>query len=169
MKFTLIVALVVVVTSSFKTQADGRDLSTYPCNVFNPAVCFRLPAMTRLDYSVPSDFDLYRVLKGDVEIAVIYVGSAPKKVDDGKESRAIDLKGASATIYKGADDRSIDILISVDGADSTVHIMAQEDPSLRDELVSLLSGIRGCRYINGGGQKCVSGRGWGAELVKAIH
>ncbi|MGO4782017.1 hypothetical protein AB4084_41665, partial [Lysobacter sp. 2RAB21] len=39
-------------------------------------VCFRLPAGAHADYSIPADFDVYRISKGSATFAIIYIGDA---------------------------------------------------------------------------------------------
>ena len=169
MKLILGLALALPLATSMDVRAAEENLSHYPCNVFNPAACFRLPANTHLDYSVPADFDLYRVLKGDAEVAVIYVGSAPRRPEGSLEPRIIHMKGARAEVYDALDGSRVEILISVRGADSKVHIISEIDPVVQREFVALLTGLRGCRYIRAGGQKCAAGQGWGELLVKAVR
>lgn len=150
----------------------SKDLSKYPCDVFTTEFCFRLPVEASVEYSVPADFGLYKVSKGSSLLATIYVGDAPKRMDGEKPEYISTSKHGVVTMYKAAGSGSghseIYFVPRARGA-ATVHISATTEPSLRDEVFSLLSGFRSCTGVRPSGQKCSLQGGWGIELARALN
>lgn len=152
-------------------EASAKDLSKYPCTVFGPDVCFRLPTGTHVDYSVPADFDLYKVSKGDKPVATIYIGNAPQTVEDTQSPRVSKTKFGTIRVYSGGSSSAekLNIYIAPKAKDgSTVHISADTDPAIRNELIELLSSVRPCEPIQTGGQKCSPNNAWSQELTKGL-
>lgn len=151
--------------------AVAKDLSMYPCTVFSADACFRLPTGTHVDYSIPADFDLYKVSKDTEPVATIYIGNAPQKVKGSAPSSVSESTGRVITVYRNeaAPIETLDIYITpkTKGV-STVHISAGLNASTRNELIELLSSLRPCKPIKSGGQKCPLNADWGKELTKAI-
>ena len=156
---------------SMSWAASAKDLSKYPCTVFSAEVCFRLPAGTHVDYSVPADFDLYKISNAAKPIATIYIGNAPQAVEASAPPRVSKSKYGTIRVYSegtlSAD--KLDIYITPNATDaSTFHISADLEAASRQELVELLSSIRPCVAIKSGGQKCPLNNAWGQELTKGL-
>lgn len=151
--------------------ASAKDLSKYPCTVFSSDVCFRLPTGTHLDYSVPADFDLYKVSKDAKPVATVYIGNAPQTVDSSASPRVSNSAYGTVKVYsdRSTSGKKLDIYITPKAKDaSTVHISADLDPSIRNELIDLLSSFRPCKAVKSGGQKCPLNDTWGRELAKEL-
>lgn len=150
----------------------AKDLSKYPCTVYGAAVCFRLPVGTRLEYSVPADFDLYSVAKGSDTIAKIYIGSAPQVVESSAPPRVSRSGKGTIKIY-GEPVRStgrLDIYIVPKARNaSIIHVSAAPGHGSSNELKELLSSFRPCKPIRSGGQKCPIDTVWSKELVRELQ
>lgn len=149
----------------------AKDLSEYPCTVFNAEACFRLPAGTRLDYSIPADFEIYRVSNEYSPVAVIYVGDAPKAMGDAVPVVTSDTKHGVIRIYRGGAGAQARVNIYITAKDkrsSTIHIAADITSESRSDLVDLLSSLRPCRHIKSGGQHCPVDRVWSQEIIRAV-
>lgn len=150
---------------------SAKDLARYPCTVFSADACFRLPVGTHVDYSVPADFDLYEVSKGDKPVATIYIGNAPQKVKSSVAPIINESTAATIKIYRsGAVPAEVlDIYIEPKTKDaSTVHISAELNSSTGSELLELLSSLRPCKPIKAGGQRCPLSTAWSKELTKVL-
>lgn len=148
---------------------SARDLSEYPCTVFSVDVCFRLPVGTHVDYSIPSDFGLYRVLKDTKPVAAIYVGNAPQITDGPTAPSVSESTNWTIKVYRDvvAPVETLDIYITPKTKDvSIVHISAELNSSTHNELRELLSSLRPCKPIKSGGQKCPIDSAWSKELTK---
>ena len=155
----------------FVTAVGAKDLSAYPCTVFSGEMCFRLPAGTALNYSVPSDFDLYRVSKDQSTVAVLYIGYSPRSPKAGAAIQSTRAEKNGVMIYRGeeAGVESFDIYITPDAKDAaTIHISAAVDPSSKKELSELLSSLRPCRPIKAGGQRCPQNTVWSSEFANLL-
>lgn len=154
------------------SDAVAKDLSRYPCTVYGAEFCFRLPVGTRLEYSVPADFDLYKVVKGSDTIATIYIGSAPQSVESSVLPRISRASKGTIKIYDEPV-RSIgrlDIYIVPDAKSaSTIHISADSEHESGSELMELLSSFRPCTPIRSGGQKCPINTVWSKQLVRELN
>lgn len=151
--------------------ASAKDLSKYPCTVFSADVCFRLPASTHVDYSVPADFDLYKVSKDAKPVVTIYVGNAPQMMESSVAPSVSKSMSGTIKVYRDevAPVERLNIYITPKAKDaSTVHISADLDSSTHNELMELLSSLRPCTPIKSGGQKCPLNAAWSRELNKAL-
>jgi hypothetical protein len=161
---TAIVLLFFGATLSIK----ARDLSKYPCTVFNAEVCFRLPAGAELKYSMPSDFHLYEVTAGPASVATIYVGDGidlPKVGGHVQVTRAADWE--IRVVREG--NAGLDVYISPSGkGGSVVHFSASTSPATLDSVRELASSLRPCRAIRTGGQRCPASKIWSSEILLAL-
>jgi len=123
-----------------------------------------------MDYSVPADFDLYKVSKDAKPVATIYIGNAPQTVESSLASVSESM-GGTIKIYRdgSAAVETLNIYITPKAKDaSTVHISADLNASTHDELMELLSSLRPCKPIKSGGQKCPLNAAWSKELTKVL-
>jgi len=152
-------------------SVGAKDLSGYPCTVFSPDACFRLPVGTHVDYSVPADFALYEVSKGVKLVATIYIGNAPQRMEGSVDPSVTELANGTIKIYRNGavPAERLDIYITPKIKDaSTVHISADLSASTRNELIELLSSLRPCKPVKSGGQKCPLNATWSNELTRAL-
>lgn len=151
---------------------SAKDLSKYPCTVFAPNVCFRLPTDTQVNYSAPADFDLYRVSKGPKAFANIYIGGAPRPERVAVPKRVVSSKRGSITLYLKSTPTGerLEIYIAQKAKHAaTVHISADLTPDTRAELIELLSSFRPCTPIRSGGQRCELNDVWSKELIRDLQ
>jgi hypothetical protein len=151
---------------------SAKDLSKYPCMVFAPNVCFRLPTGTQVNYSVPADFDLYSVSKGSKGFANIYVGDAPNSDRATARKRLVNSKQGSISIHVKATptgERLEIYIVSKARYAAAVHISADLKLDTRAELIELLSSFRPCTPISSGGQRCKLNDVWSKELIRDLQ
>ena len=156
---------------SLAAKLSARDLSKYPCTVFNSDACFRLPTGTHVGYSVPIDFHLYVVMKGSSRVATIYIGNAPQKIKNSSDvAERITLYGTIKILKEKSElDEMVDIyIIPISDARSTIHVSANVVPEIKEELHEVLSSLRPCAVIKSGGQKCPKNDVWSKELTEAL-
>lgn len=160
--------LLLLLLLPWMATVDAKDLSNYPCTVFSADVCFRLPAGTHVDYSVPADFDLYRVSKNAQPIATIYIGNSPQMVETSVVPSVSETTSGTIKIYRdvATPAETLDVYITPKGADApTIHISADLKPSTYNEFIELLSSFRPCKPIRSGGQQCPLNAAWSRELA----
>ena len=154
------------------TGISAKDLSKYPCTVFAPDVCFRIPTGVHVDYSVPADFDLYKLSSGSKTFATIYIGDAPQIERAAAPKRLSTSRQGSVSVYAQATPagQALEIYIvpKMKHA-STVHISAELTLDTRSELTELLSSIRPCTPIRSGGQRCGVNDVWSKELIRNLQ
>jgi hypothetical protein len=152
--------------------AQAKDMSGYPCDVFAGPACFRLPTGTALEYSVPADYGLYRVIRESNEVATIYVGFAPEQPANGVTPAWVRSRDASIRVFRqsaGLTDH-IDIYISRrKSGDIALHLSAEMTAATREDVFSLVSSLRTCKPIKSGGQRCNRNAEVGRKLMQALQ
>lgn len=153
----------------FADGAVAKDLSKYPCNVFSYGACFRLPVGTRVELSIPADFQLYTISRGELPIATIYVGNAPQDIESSSLPKEIKTSAGTIKIYGSqCAEGKVNIVIKRHSHEgSTVHVSSFV-PVTSSELRELLSSLRPCTPIKSGGQKCPVNDGWSKAIFKAL-
>src|SRR5687768_15336162 len=73
-------------------RAHERDLTAYPCTVFAPHVCFRLPSASEVLYSVPADVHAFELKRGEIVLAKVFVNEA-RESSSGSYLRKIKVSG----------------------------------------------------------------------------
>jgi hypothetical protein len=123
-----------------------------------------------VDYSVPADFDIYKVSKDAKPVATIYIGNAPQTVESSVASVSESMAGTIKVYRDGsAPVETLNIYITPKAKDaSIVHISADLNASTHNELMELLSSLRLCKPIKSGGQKCQLNAAWSRELTKLL-
>jgi hypothetical protein len=167
-KPSLFLLVLAVAVTAVANCVRAADLSQYPCNVFNQDACFRLPAGTHVDYSIPADFHFFVVSKGSIPIATIYFGDAPQQPESG--ASRVEKKTSQGTLVviknKGAEEDSVDIYIFPrQSSRSAIHVSANLAMTTEAELRELLSSLRPCFAIKSGGQRCPKSNVWSKELA----
>ncbi|MFK3650521.1 hypothetical protein ACI2IY_19095 [Lysobacter enzymogenes] len=172
MKTVGIACLLAALSSMPAASASAMDLSGYPCTVFNAYACFRLPNGTSLRYDVPSDFEVYEVRKDTRLIASLYFGTAPMRLPAGQSVAEKNVEGSVLRVARrrATDGERLEVFIHMRAAaGSVIHISAPIGSNETPELEELFSGLRPCRPIKSGGQRCPASGAWSKELLALLR
>ncbi len=126
----------------------------------------------KVEQSAPADFDLYRIYRGSEVIATIYAGLSPQRSGLGVPNKVIRSGHGELEMHleKLGSVRRINIFISrAEGEVEIVHIASTISEPSRKGLMDLLSSIRPCKPIEGGGQHCLMNDVWSKDIVNFIN
>lgn len=145
-------------------RANERDLSIYPCTVFAPHICFRLPSANEVSYSVPADVHSFELKRGVTVLAKAFVNEA-RQSSSGSYRREVKLSGWDvAGKISEADGAGIIIMRPSRQGEPVVEIRIEPSEGLDPDVSEFLSSFRPCSPIKSGGQKCPSDPAFGHSI-----
>lgn len=144
----------------------------YPCDVFLPGVCTRMPAEAELTYSVPADFGMYRMTNAAGPVLVIYTGLSPARKPSESPVLSMESSGVLLSAYarEEAGVFRVDIFIERSRPGTlTTHIFGNLSHSSRAAFGQFVGGLRPCTSSKYGAFRCQQREEWGVRLAALVN
>ncbi|MCJ0826487.1 hypothetical protein MQC88_11085 [Luteimonas sp. 50] len=145
-------------------RANERDLTAYPCTVFAPHVCFRLPSATEVLYSVPADVHSFEIRRGERLLATAFVNES-RETSLGSYLMKIKVSGWDvAGKINESDGARVIVMLPSRQREPVVEVRIEPSEGLDPDVSGFLSSFRPCSPIKSGGQKCPMDPAFGRSI-----
>ncbi|WP_312318363.1 hypothetical protein [Stenotrophomonas sp.] len=157
--------------------AQDSDLSRYSCDHFLLGACLRVPNGMSTTYSMPADYGLHVVTRGDRSVLTLYEGDAPQRPHaDASSTLSLTTSGYRLFGFLTNDEGGVryDVYVDTDRTGvMSVHLRGVvADEAQRKDLAAALGGFRMCTFKRSSRDQiltCPRRAVWGQQLAQWVQ